>query len=98
MLFDLQGRRKSAIKAIYLGLAILMGGGLVLFGVGSNVQGGLADLFTSSSGDGAMKDAVEKSAERAQANPKDRKALENLIADRYNYAGAEDLFNQETGE
>ena len=46
MLFDLRGRgRRRAVKIIYLGLAILLGGGLVFFGVGGNVQGGLFDAF-----------------------------------------------------
>ena len=34
MLFDLRGRRRRAVQGTYLMLAVLMGGGLVLFGVG----------------------------------------------------------------
>lgn len=94
MLFDLQGRRKTAIKAIYLGLAILMAGGLVLFGIGSNVSGGLSDVLTGGSGDGQYEDAVNKSAERVAANPKDVEAWEDLIADRYSLAGLG--WNEET--
>ena len=46
MLFDLRGRgRRRAVQAIYLGLAILMGGGLVLFGIGGATSGGLLDAF-----------------------------------------------------
>ena len=38
MLFDLRGRgRRRTVKVIYLTLAILMGGGLVLFGIGGDV-------------------------------------------------------------
>ena len=33
MLFDLRGRRRRAVQATYLTLAILMGGGLVFFGI-----------------------------------------------------------------
>ena len=34
MLFDLRGRgRRRTVQVIYLSLAILMGGGLVLFGI-----------------------------------------------------------------
>lgn len=87
MLFDLQGRRKTGVKAIYLALAILMGGGLVLFGIGSNVQGGFADIFGNTAGDGQFEKAVEQSAKRVAANPKDPKAYEQLIADRYSWAG-----------
>ncbi|MFY9489153.1 MAG: hypothetical protein WAP35_10740 [Solirubrobacterales bacterium] len=96
MLFDLQGRRKTAVKGIYLALAILLGGGLVLFGVGSNVNGGLADLFTNSSGDGEYKKAVENSLKQVQAKPKDVKARENLIADRFIYASS--FFDDEKAE
>jgi len=36
MLFDLRGRgRRRTVQVIYGGLALLMGSGLVLFGVGS---------------------------------------------------------------
>ena len=49
MLFDLKGKRKRLVQVVYVTLAILFGGGLVLFGVGGNVSGGLS---TPSSGDG----------------------------------------------
>jgi hypothetical protein len=97
MLFDLQGPRKTAVKAIYLGLAILMGGGLILFGVGSNVNGGLADVFGGGSGSSAAKDSVNKYAEQVQADPENVKALQSLIAARYTLAGDPDNFNQAKG-
>ena len=37
MLFDLQGKRRRVVQATYLTLALLMGGGLVFFGIGSDV-------------------------------------------------------------
>jgi len=41
MLFDLRGRgRRTTVRGVYLALAILMGGGLILFGVGTGVGGG----------------------------------------------------------
>jgi hypothetical protein len=86
MLFDLQGPRKSAVKVIYLGLAILMGGGLVLFGVGSSVNGGLADVFSGGGGSGDLQKQVNTSAEKVAANPQNVKALEDLIGDRYSLA------------
>src|SRR3954469_16275541 len=52
MLFDLRGRRRRAVQATYLTLAVLMGGGLVLFGIGGSVSGGLLDAFKSGSGNG----------------------------------------------
>ena len=50
MLFDLKGKRKRLIQVAYVILAILFGGGLVLFGVGGNVRGGLLDAFSGSGG------------------------------------------------
>ena len=48
MLFDLRSRgRRRTVQAVYLGLAVLMGGGLVLFGVGAgNSFGGILNAFT----------------------------------------------------
>ena len=46
MLFDLRGRgRRRTVQTIYLTLAILLGGGLVLFGIGGSVSGGLFDAL-----------------------------------------------------
>ena len=87
MLFDLQGRRKTAIKAIYLGLAILLAGGLVLFGIGSNVSGGLSDVFTGGGGDGEYEKAVEEAQTAVTADPDSKEAWEELIASRYSLAG-----------
>jgi hypothetical protein len=94
MLFDLQGPRKTAVKAIYLGLAILMAGGLVLFGVGSSVNGGLADVFSGGGGSDAQ-GQVEKSEKAVAADPKNVKALETLILNRYSLAGDPKNYNQE---
>jgi hypothetical protein len=51
MLFDLRSRgRRRTIQTVYLGLALLMGGGLVLFGVGAgNGFGGILNAFTGGS-------------------------------------------------
>ena len=50
MLFDLRGRgRRRTVQVIYLSLAILMGGGLVLFGIGGATSGGLVDAITGNS-------------------------------------------------
>ncbi|MGI8631270.1 MAG: hypothetical protein ACR2NA_01800 [Solirubrobacterales bacterium] len=53
MLFDLRGKRKRLVQAIYLGLAILMGAGLVLFGIGGEVSGGLLDGLGLGGGSGS---------------------------------------------
>ena len=48
MLFDLRSRgRRRTVQVVYLGLALLLGGGLVLFGVGAgNGFGGILNAFT----------------------------------------------------
>lgn len=94
MLFDLQGPRKTFVKVIYLGLAILMAGGLVLFGIGSNVNGGLADIFGSSSSASQARDNVKKYSEQVAQDPTNKTALENLIAARYTLAADPANYNQ----
>jgi|SRR5215211_365926 len=86
MLFDLRGRRRRAVQVTYLMLALLMGGGLVLFGVGGDVSGGLIDAFKGGggpSGDTARQDAIDKKEERLQAKPKDERLLQGLVRDYY---------------
>ena len=65
MLFDLRGRRRRAVQATYLMLAVLMGGGLVLFGIGGDVSGGLFDAF-SERGGGGNGNARSRSASTAR--------------------------------
>jgi hypothetical protein len=69
MLFDLRSRgRRRAIKVVYLGLAVLMGGGLLLFGVGAgNGFGGLLNAFTNSGSSGAAKAVVSQQEKQALA-------------------------------
>src|SRR5580658_1602815 len=51
MLFDLRGRgRRRTVQVIYGGLALLMGSGLVLFGVGSFGGGGVLSGLNSGEG------------------------------------------------
>ena len=101
MLFDLRGRgRRRTVQVIYLSLALLMGGGLVLFGIGGDVQGGLFDAFQQDSGsaDESLKDDVEKWEKRVQANRQDATAWAELARAKFNLAGQTDGFNQQTGE
>jgi hypothetical protein len=49
MLFDLRGKRRRAVQATYLTLAVLMGGGLVLFGIGGS-GGNIFDAFDCGGG------------------------------------------------
>jgi hypothetical protein len=103
MLFDLRGRgRRRTIKVVYITLAFLMGGGLVLFGIGGEVSGGLFDVFTdpsTSSDDGAerFEKREAEALKRTQANPQDAAAWADLARARYQQAGLGDNYNPETG-
>ena len=70
MLFDLRGRgRRRTVKIVYITLALLMGGGLVLFGIGGGgaMQGGLVDAITGSSGGDTGAERFEKKEKAALA-------------------------------
>jgi hypothetical protein len=93
MLFDLRGRRRRAVQATYLTLAILMGGGLVLFGIGGDVSGGLFDAFSDRSGGGSaneqLEERIDRQEERLQANPRNEATLKALVRDYHALAGAQ---------
>jgi hypothetical protein len=89
MLFDLRGRRRRLVQVVYLTLALLLGGGLVLFGIGGDVSGGLVDAFRGGGGpstDSALEDRVDRQEERLQANPGDERLLQSLVRDYYSLA------------
>ena len=98
MLFDLQGKRRRLVQVTYLTLAILMGGGLVLFGIGSDAQGGLlngcSEETTGDAGSEAQQ-RIDAAAERLAANPRDEAALADVV--RGNYQLANDLADPSTG-
>lgn len=88
MLFDLRSRgRRRTVQAVYLGLAIILAGGLVLFGVGTGSGiGGLLNAFTGSGSNqqGSIISQQEKNAvKQTKANPNDPTAWANLITARY---------------
>jgi hypothetical protein len=91
MLFDLKGKRRRVIQATYLTLAVLMGGGLVLFGIGGDVQGGLFDAFSDRSAGGEGNPITERRLEaaekRLERNPNDQAALAELTRARFQLAG-----------
>src|SRR3954464_15236741 len=96
MLFDLRGRgRRRTVKVIYLSLAILMGGGLVLFGVGGNTNGGLLDAFKggSQSTSSVLTKRLSSAEAAARAQPTNPQVLADLTRARYQAAD----FDQTTG-
>jgi hypothetical protein len=99
MLFDLRSRgRRRTVQGVYLGLALLMGGGLVLFGVGAgNGFGGILNAFNGGGNGGAQKQAVsqqEKQAlARTKADPNNPAGWFALVQARYASAGQGNDFN-----
>lgn len=94
MLFDLRSRgRRRTVQAVYLFLALLIGGGLVLFGVGAgNGLGGLLNGLTGSGSNSGQQSAVsqaEKTAIKAtQRNPTSAAAWASLIQARWSNASS----------
>jgi cytochrome c-type biogenesis protein CcmH/NrfG len=103
MLFDLRGRgRRRVVQVIYLSLALLMGGGLVLFGIGGATSGGgLLDAFTSNSGstsvDKVFEERIDKAEKAIQVRPTDPKAWAEMTRVRFQQAGSGDGFDQNQG-
>src|SRR5512139_110157 len=100
MLFDLRGRgRRRTVQVIYVGLALLMGGGLVLFGIGSSTNGGLFDAFSGNKG--SANDQIKKRVESAQrattVRPMDAKAWAALATAEYQLAGQSKGYDQTNG-
>jgi hypothetical protein len=91
MLFDLRGRRRRAVQVTYLMLALLMGGGLVLFGIGGEVSGGLLNAFEGGGGstDSALQDRIDREEERLQRNPRNEQVLQELVRDYYSLASTQ---------
>ena len=100
MLFDLRGRgRRRTVQVIYLGLALILGGGLVLFGVGTGSgNGGLLNAFGGGSNNqSSIISSAEKTAlKQTQKNPTDPAAWAALETARYQNASSSG-FNSATG-
>ena len=103
MLFDLRGRgRRRTVQAIYLCLAIIMGGGLVFLGIGTgNDFGSVFDAIGGSSGGGAT-DVFERQAKQAdkrlKANPNDAASWGALAKARAQQAAQAENVDQKTGQ
>ena len=81
------------MQATYLTLALLMGGGLVFFGIGGDVSGGLFDAFSDRSGSGTgseqLEERIDNQEERLQANPNSEATLKALVRSYHALAGAQ---------
>ena len=76
MLFDLRSRgRRRTVQVVYLGLAVLIGGGLILFGeLRGSGTGGLLNAFTGNGSGNAQSQADQPAGEerrtsRSRSNP-----------------------------
>lgn len=92
MLFDLRGRRKRVVQVIYVGLALLMGVGLVGLGIGGSANGGIFDAL-GLGGNGSQaanpdyQNQIDKANEALASNSDDQKALLTLA--RYQFLTAQ---------
>jgi tetratricopeptide (TPR) repeat protein len=101
MLFDLKGKRKRVVQVTYLGLAILFGGSLVLFGTGSSVSGGLIDAITGNNSGGstsAFQDQVNRTRTAVRTNPQSEQAWLDLTRAEFNLAASPDGSDADTGQ
>jgi hypothetical protein len=101
MLFDLRGRgRRRTIQGIYLFLALLMGGGLVFFGVGGTGVGLFNNDNNGGSNSGGGKNPITarlKAAQRqTRLQPTNPNAWANLTRQTYTDASSGDNYDQNT--
>jgi hypothetical protein len=105
MLFDLRGSgRRRTVKIVYITLAFLMGGGLVLFGIGGGggISGGLVDAITERDGGGdtgsdRFRKQETEALARTKANPQDAPAWAALARARFQLAGQGENFDPDKG-
>src|SRR4051794_16707071 len=91
MLFDLKGKRRRVVQGTYLALAILIGVGLVGFGIGGSGGG----IFDSNSGGGGsnqgnkiVQKKIDSAEKQLEVNPKNVAALAAVIRGHYDLASA----------
>ena len=101
MLFDLQGKRRRLVQVVYLTLALLMGGGLVLFGIGGDVSGGLFDAFSdrsgaTGSGNELVEKRIERNEEKLKRSPNSEALRKRLTRDYFQLASGQ-ATDQQTG-
>lgn len=96
MLFDLRGKgRRRTVRVIYGGLALLIGAGLVFFGVGAGVGGGgLLNSLTGSEGSSSASFAnqIKKYQKLTKEQPNSVYGWEQLTLAQLHEAGGEAYF------
>jgi hypothetical protein len=102
MLFDLRSKgRRRTVQTVYLGLALLIGLGLVGFGVGAG--NGLGGIFTAfnSNGSGSnqgqvVSSEVQAADKQVKANPASAAAWSSMLQARWTAAGQGSNYNSAT--
>ena len=93
MLFDLRGRgRRRTVRVIYGGLALLIGAGLVFFGVGAGLGGGgLLNSLTGTEGSSSasFSNQIKKYKKLTQQQPSSIHAWEQLTLAQLHEGGGE---------
>jgi hypothetical protein len=103
MLFDLRSRgRRRTVQVIYLGLAILIGGGLILFGVGTGSGGGgllngLTGNGSSSGQSQAVGQATRSALKQVKLNPNSAAAWSALETAYWTAAGDASTYDSTAG-
>lgn len=100
MLFDLRGRgRRRTVQVVYLGLAILIGVGLIGFGIGGGF--GSTGLFNSigsgGGGSASFAGAVKKDQQRVAKHPQDAAAWSALVSDLFHESSTGNNYDINTG-
>lgn len=104
MLFDLRGRgRRRSVQVIYVSLAILMGGGLVFFGIGGATSGGLFDALglTGNGGGGSSSNNIfakrgDRLQKQVRLRPRAAALWDQLAKTRFSQA-AQEGYDSNTG-
>ena len=101
MLFDLRGRhRRRAVRVIYSGLAVLIGVGLVGFGIGGGFGGGgLLNAASENTGSGgaSFSNQIKKYEKTTRVQPTNVAAWEKLTLAILHESGGEAYVNANTG-
>jgi hypothetical protein len=101
MLFDLRGRhRRRAVKVIYVGLAALIGVGLIGFGIGGGLGGGgllSAASENEGAGSASFSNQIKKYEKTVRKQPNNVAAWQKLTAAELHEAGGEAYVNATTG-
>ncbi len=89
------------MQAVYLGLAVIMLGGLLLVGVGTGSGGGILNAFTNNGSGGSQTQVVSQAEQQAlrqtRLQPQNPAGWSALVQARWTSAGQGSNFNASTG-